>query len=50
MPGPGNYMDQNTFGQGKGFKIGEKQKDMQILNVPGPGSYSQNEFYTKTNA
>lgn len=48
-PGPGNYNQGSTFGDGKGYKFEGKRQDKYNEN-PGPGSYSSRNEYTKYNS
>ena len=39
LPGPGNYDQGSTFGNGKAFTI-QGRPDAKYNDVPGPGSYN----------
>jgi len=39
QPGPGNYNQTSTFGEGKGFQFGGRKQEKMNDN-PGPGSYT----------
>lgn len=46
-PGPGTYESPSRIGQGNGFTIGGKAKDIVDNNKPGPGAYDPKDFLTK---